>query len=67
MLREKFPCKVTTFSTVSPGKHVAAKATSLDKDMIADKVKITGKDIFTEKTYEESYEASDLVQRPIVK
>ena len=36
------PCKVTDYSTAKPGKHGSAKAT------------IVGKDIFTNKTYEDT-------------
>ena len=50
MLKDnKFPCKVVDFSTAKPGKHGSAKAM------------IIGKDIFTYKTYEESFGTSELI------
>merc|ERR1712113_353982 len=54
MLKEQFPCKVTAFSTAKPGKHGSAKAM------------ITGKDIFTDKQYEETFGTGDMTPRPIV-
>jgi translation initiation factor 5A len=54
MLKETFPCKVTAFSTAKPGKHGSAKAM------------ITGKDIFTDKQYEETFGTGDMIPRPIV-
>ena len=55
MLKDQFPCKVTAFSTAKPGKHGSAKAM------------ITGKDIFTDKQYEETFGTGDMIPRPIVK
>ena len=49
-----FPCKVTAFSTAKPGKHGSAKAM------------ITGKDIFTDKQYEETFGTGDMTPAPIV-
>ena len=49
------PCKVTDFSTAKPGKHGAAKAL------------ITGKDIFTGKSYGHSFHTGDNYPAPIVK
>lgn len=54
MLKTDFPCKVTAFSTAKPGKHGSAKAM------------ITGKDIFTDKVYEETFGTGDMVPAPIV-
>ena len=49
-----FPCKVTQFSTAKPGKHGSAKAM------------LTGKDIFTDKQYEESFGTGDMIPAPEV-
>ena len=49
-----FPCKVTAFSTAKPGKHGSAKAM------------ITGKDIFTDKQYEQTYGTGDMEPAPTV-
>merc|ERR1719412_782256 len=54
MLKETFPCKVTAFSTAKPGKHGSAKAM------------LTGKDIFTDKQYEETFGTGDMIPKPIV-
>ena len=54
MLKETFPCKVTAFSTAKPGKHGSAKAM------------ITGKDIFTDKQYEETFGTGDMTPAPTV-
>ena len=54
MLKDAFPCRVTGFSTAKPGKHGSAKAM------------ITGKDIFTDKQYEETFGTGDMIQAPIV-
>merc|ERR1719454_1101535 len=54
MMKEQFPCKVTSFSTAKPGKHGSAKAM------------ITGKDIFTDKQYEETYGTGDMIPCPVV-
>ena len=54
MLKETFPCKVTAFSTAKPGKHGSAKAM------------ITGKDIFTDKQYEETFGTGDMTPAPEV-
>ena len=55
MLKGEFPCKVTSFSTAKPGKHGSAKAM------------ITGKDVFTDKQYEETFGTGDMIPRPIIK
>ena len=49
-----FPCKVTAFSTAKPGKHGSAKAM------------LVGKDIFTDKQYEQTFGTGDMEPRPIV-
>lgn len=49
-----FPCKVNDYSTAKPGKHGSAKAS------------IVGKDIFTNKTYEDTCPTSANVMIPIV-
>lgn len=54
MMKEQFPCKVTAFSTAKPGKHGSAKAM------------ITGKDIFTDKQYEETFGTGDNIPVPLV-
>ena len=55
MLKDcQFPCKVTAMSTAKPGKHGSAKAM------------ITGKDIFTDKQYEETFGTNDMTPAPIV-
>src|SRR6056300_1292636 len=54
MMKEQFPCKVTAFSTAKPGKHGSAKAM------------ITGKDIFTDKQYEETFGTGDNIPAPVV-
>ena len=54
MMKEEFPCKVTAFSTAKPGKHGSAKAM------------ITGKDIFTDKQYEETYGTGEKIPAPVV-
>ena len=48
------PCKVTEASTAKPGKHGSAK------------VILKGKDILTDKVYECTYHAGDMVDAPIV-
>ena len=50
-----FPCKVTEATTAKPGKHGSAK------------VILKGKDILTNKIYECTYHAGDMVDAPIVK
>ena len=55
MLKSEFPCKVVSFSTAKPGKHGSAKAM------------ITGKDIFTDRQYEETFGTGDMIPRPVVK
>ena len=50
-----FPCKVTEVTTAKPGKHGSAK------------VILKGKDILTNKIYECTYHAGDMVDAPIVK
>ena len=54
MMKGEFPCKVISFSTAKPGKHGSAKAM------------ITGKDIFTDKQYEETFGTGDMIQAPVV-
>ena len=54
MMKGEFPCKVTSFSTAKPGKHGSAKAM------------ITGKDIFTDKQYEETFGTGDMIPAPVV-
>ena len=54
MMKGEFPCKVTAFSTAKPGKHGSAKAM------------ITGKDIFTDKQYEETFGTGDMIPCPVV-
>jgi translation initiation factor 5A len=49
------PCKVTECSTAKPGKHGSAK------------VILKGKDILSNKVYECTYHAGDMVDAPIVK
>merc|ERR1719183_1260731 len=53
-MKEHFPCKCTAMSTAKPGKHGSAKAM------------ITGKDIFTDKQYEETFGTGDMIPAPIV-
>ena len=48
------PCKVTDVSTAKPGKHGSAK------------VILKGKDLLTQKVYECTYHAGDMVDAPIV-
>jgi translation initiation factor 5A len=50
-----FPCKVTDVTTAKPGKHGSAK------------VILKGKDILSDKIYECTYHAGDMVDAPIVK
>ena len=54
MLKETFPCRVTAFSTAKPGKHGSAKAM------------ITGRDIFTNKEYSETFGTGDAIPAPTV-
>ena len=54
-MKEQYPCKVVNFSTAKPGKHGSAKAM------------ITGKDIFTDKQYEETFGTGDMIPCPVVK
>lgn len=49
------PCKITELNVSKTGKHGAAKAV------------VTGKDIFTEKKYSNTYSTSEKVQVPIIK
>merc|ERR1740133_21694 len=49
------PCKVTETTTAKPGKHGSAK------------VILKGKDILTNKVYECTFHAGDMVDAPIVK
>ena len=49
------PCKVTEVSTAKPGKHGSAK------------VILKGKDILTQRVYECTFHAGDMVDAPIVK
>jgi len=50
-----FPCKVTEATTAKPGKHGSAK------------VILKGKDILSNKVYECTFHAGDMVDAPIVK
>merc|ERR1712151_381685 len=54
MMKDEFPCKVVNFSTAKPGKHGSAKAM------------ITGKDIFTDKQYEETFGTGDMIPAPVI-
>ena len=54
MMKEAYPCKVVNFSTAKPGKHGSAKAM------------IVGKDIFTDKQYEETFGTGDMIPAPVV-
>lgn len=54
MMIKDFPCKITQKSVSKTGKHGASKA------------HIVGKDIFTDKKYEEIFGSSDKVKIPIV-
>ena len=54
MLKEDKPCRVTAFATAKPGKHGSAKAM------------LSGKDIFTDKMYEETFGTGDMTPAPIV-
>ena len=54
MMKDEFPCKVTSMSTAKPGKHGSAKAM------------ITAKDIFTDKQYEETFGTGDMIPAPVV-
>ena len=47
------PCKVTDVSTAKPGKHGSAK------------VILKGKDILTQKVYECTFHAGDMVDAPM--
>ena len=49
------PCKVTEVTTAKPGKHGSAK------------VIMKGKDILTDKVYDCTYHAGDMVDAPLVK
>ena len=49
------PCKVTDVTTAKPGKHGSAK------------VILKGKDVLTQKVYECTFHAGDMVDAPIVK
>ena len=49
------PCKVTDVSTAKPGKHGSAK------------VILKGKDILTDKVYDCTFHAGDMVDAPLVK
>ena len=50
-----FPCKVTDTTTAKPGKHGSAK------------VILKGKDILTDKVYDCTFHAGDMVDAPLVK
>jgi translation initiation factor 5A len=49
------PCKVTETTTAKPGKHGSAK------------VILKGKDILTDKVYDCTFHAGDMVDAPLVK
>ena len=55
ILVKGFPCKVTDATTAKPGKHGSAK------------VILKAKDILTQKVYECTFHAGDMVDAPIVK
>ena len=50
-----FPCKVTDTTTAKPGKHGSAK------------VILKGKDILSDKVYDCTFHAGDMVDAPLVK
>lgn len=54
MMIKSYPCKITEKSTSKTGKHGSAKA------------HVTGKDIFTDKKYEEIFGSAEKVQVPVV-
>lgn len=54
MMIKDHPCKITEKSVSKTGKHGSSKA------------HVVGKDIFTDKKYEEIYGSSDKVQIPII-
>ena len=54
VMMKGYPCKVTDVSTAKPGKHGSAK------------VILKGKDLLTQKVYECTYHAGDMVDAPIV-
>ena len=54
VMMKGFPCKVTDVSTAKPGKHGSAK------------VILKGKDIFTDKQYEETFGTGDMIPAPVV-
>ena len=54
MMKTEFPCKVVNFSTAKPGKHGSAKAM------------IMGKDIYTDRQYEETFGTGDMIPAPVV-
>ena len=54
VMMKGFPCKVTDVSTAKPGKHGSAK------------VILKGKDILTNKVYECTFHAGDMVDAPLV-
>ena len=49
MMKGDYPCKVVSFTTAKPGKHGSAKAI------------ITGKDIFTDKHFEETFGTDEMI------
>ena len=49
-----YPCKVTDVTTAKPGKHGSAK------------VILKGKDVLTQKVYECTFHAGDMVDAPII-
>lgn len=54
MMIKNYPCKITEKSVSKTGKHGSSKA------------HVIGKDIFTDKKYEEIFGSSDKVQVPII-
>lgn len=54
MMIKNYPCKITEKSVSKTGKHGSSKA------------HVVGKDIFTDKKYEEIFGSSDKVQVPII-
>ena len=54
MMKSQFPCRVTGFAKVKQGKHGTAKAM------------IVAKNIYTDRQYEETFAAGEMIARPIV-
>lgn len=54
MMIKSFPCKIISKTTSKTGKHGSAKS------------HVTGKDIFTDKKYEEIFSSSEKVEIPVI-